>query len=234
MRRVSTHAGFLTNNRSSFAKLPQRITSGIELGKLEDGKTETDGQDSFFARFVELLDCNLLKDKGFLNLLFGLSIFYVAEMNFKMVTPFFVRSLGFNQNDVALCLSISALTDILARIVVPPVCDKLKITKRIIFMTSILFVAITRSCKYRWFLLFWTINYKNPLTVMAEQTSWTGLITVLSISGFFRGVALSNFTLTVSESVPLERLAAAFGWHMIGKALFVIAFGPLIGKNLKN
>lgn len=52
---------------------------------------------------------------------------------------------------------------------------------------------------------------------------------VLSTSGFFRGIALSNFTLTVSESVPLERLAAAFGWHMIGKALFVIAFGPLIG-----
>lgn len=88
---------------------------------------------------------------------------------------------------------------------------------------------------------------------MAEQTSWTGLLgiinnktvnnfkrnfnyyfflslVVLSTSGFFRGIALSNFTLTVSESVPLERLAAAFGWHMIGKACFVILFGPLIGK----
>lgn len=148
MRRVSTHAGFLTNNKGSFAKLPPRITSGIELGKLEDGYTEDVKPDSFFQRFVELLDCNLLKDKGFLNLLFGLSIFYVAEMNFKMVTPFFVRSLGYNQSDVALCLSISALTDILARIIVPPLCDKLKITKRIIFMTSIFFVAVTRSSKY--------------------------------------------------------------------------------------
>lgn len=133
--------------------------SGIELGKLDDTHDTVDETkpDSFFRRFVELLDCNLLKDRGFLNLLFGLSIFYVAEMNFKMVTPFFVRSLGFNQSDVALCLSVSALTDILARIVVPPVCDKLKITKRIIFMTSIFFVAITRS-------------------LLAEQTSWTGLL----------------------------------------------------------
>lgn len=51
----------------------------------------------------------------------------------------------------------------------------------------------------------------------------------LCIAGFFRGVALSNFTLCVSEYCTLEQLPGAFGWHMIGKAVFVICFGPLIG-----
>ena len=51
----------------------------------------------------------------------------------------------------------------------------------------------------------------------------------LCIGGFFRGVALSNFTLCVSEHCTLEQLPGAFGWHMIGKAVFVICFGPLIG-----
>lgn len=51
----------------------------------------------------------------------------------------------------------------------------------------------------------------------------------LCIAGFFRGIALSNFTLTVSEYSSLEKLPAAFGWHMVGKAVFVIIFGPLIG-----
>lgn len=51
----------------------------------------------------------------------------------------------------------------------------------------------------------------------------------LCIAGFFRGIALSNFTLTVSEYSSLEKLPAAFGWHMVGKAIFVIIFGPLIG-----
>lgn len=64
---------------------------------------------------------------------------------------------------------------------------------------------------------------------MAEQTDWTQLMIWLSICGFFRGAALSNFTLTVSEYCSLEKLPAAFGWHMIGKAIFVILFGPLIG-----
>lgn len=67
---------------------------------------------------------------------------------------------------------------------------------------------------------------------MAEQTGWTELMVWLSICGFFRGSALSNFTLAVSEHWSLEKLPAAFGWHMIGKALFVIAFGPLIGNCL--
>lgn len=43
-------------------------------------------------------------------------------------------------------------------------------------------------------------------------------------------MALSNFTLCVSEYCSLEQLPAAFGWHMIGKGLFVTVFGPLIGK----
>lgn len=66
--------------------------------------------------------------------------------------------------------------------------------------------------------------------VLAEQTEWTGIIVWLSISGFFRGSALANFTLTVSEYCSLEKLPAAFGWHMIGKAVFVVALGPLIGE----
>uniref|UniRef100_T1E894 Putative monocarboxylate transporter monocarboxylate transporter n=1 Tax=Anopheles aquasalis TaxID=42839 RepID=T1E894_ANOAQ len=43
------------------------------------------------------------------------------------------------------------------------------------------------------------------------------------------GVALANFTLCVSEYSSLEKLPAAFGWHMVGKGVFVILFGPLIG-----
>ena len=65
--------------------------------------------------------------------------------------------------------------------------------------------------------------------VIAELTSWTPLVVWLCIAGFFRGVALSNFTLCVSEYCTLEQLPGAFGWHMIGKAVFVILFGPLIG-----
>lgn len=70
-------------------------------------------------------------------------------MNFKLVTPFFFASLGFAKADVAFCLSITAISDITARIVLPPICDRFQIQKRLIFFVSILFVGITRSSKYK-------------------------------------------------------------------------------------
>lgn len=102
---------------------------------------------SFWKRFIVLMDVSLLKDPGYLNILFGLSIFYVAEMNFKMVTPFFFANLGYSKADVAYCLSITATSDIAARVILPPICDRFKIKKRLIFFVSIAFVAITRSSK---------------------------------------------------------------------------------------
>lgn len=103
----------------------------------------------FWRRFVELMDISLLKDRGYLNILFGLSIFYVAEMNFKMVTPFFFASLGYAKPEVAYCLSVTAISDIAARIVLPPICDRFNVKKRNIFFISILFVGITRSSKFK-------------------------------------------------------------------------------------
>lgn len=109
---------------------------------------KTPAKQSFWKRFIVLMDVSLLKDRGYLNILFGLSIFYVAEMNFKMITPFFFANLGYSKADVAYCLSITAISDIAARVVLPPICDRLKIQKRLIFFVSIAFVAVTRSSKY--------------------------------------------------------------------------------------
>lgn len=219
LRRInSAHCGTgisMLHHRDSFIKMKpfdrekspehiKNVDSSISAAAAKPKKQ------SFWKRFADLMDVDLLKDKIFLNILFGLSIFYVAEMNFKMITPFFFANLGYSKADVAYCLSITAITDIAARVVLPPIFDRINIRKRTVFMISIVFVAITRS-------------------IMAEQTEWNQLMIWLSICGFFRGSALSNFTLTVSEYCSLEKLPSAFGWHLVGKAVFVVAFGPLIG-----
>ncbi|KAH8398035.1 hypothetical protein KR222_010872 [Zaprionus bogoriensis] len=212
LRRVGTATGsILGGHRDSFIKMKPTELEKQQTELADEEAKKNAKKPNFWRRFADLLDISMLKDKMFLNLLFGLSIFYVAEMNFKMVTPFFFANLGYSKADVAYCLSITAITDIAARIVLPPIFDRTTIKKRTIFLVSIIFVAITRS-------------------IMAEQTEWTQLMLWLSICGFFRGSALSNFTLTVSEYCSLEKLPSAFGWHLVGKALFVISFGPLIGE----
>lgn len=102
---------------------------------------------SIWMKIVTFMDLDLLKDPIYLNLVFGLSIFYVAEQNFKMVTPFFFRSIGYEKKDIALFLSVQALTDILARLILPPLCDRLNVRKRTLFMIGIFLLGISRSGK---------------------------------------------------------------------------------------
>lgn len=151
IRRVNTALGMSTMHElrnHSFKLQPpaldfskqQPVDVGIEMS--------SPIKKTFVRRFVELMDPSLLKDIYFLNLLFGLSIFYVAEMNFKMVTPFFFANLGYSKAEVASCLSFTAISDIAARIVLPPICDRFQVKKRLIFFVSILFVGVTRSSKF--------------------------------------------------------------------------------------
>lgn len=158
IRRVNTALAMSSmvpmNNLSSVSKLGSvqsdgfggRNDTGISMGPAA-AEDEPDAKQSFFGRVFGLLDVSLLRDGHFLVLLLGLSLFYVAEMNFKMVTPFFFASLGFSKSDVALGLSIAAISDIAARVVIPPICDRFQIRKRLIFFVSIIFVMITRSSK---------------------------------------------------------------------------------------
>jgi hypothetical protein len=52
----------------------------------------------------------------------------------------------------------------------------------------------------------------REISVLAQQTDIPSMMAWMCIAGFFRGIALSNFTLTVSEYSSLEKLPAAFGW----------------------
>lgn len=167
-------------------------------------------KETLWTKIVNFMDLDLLKDPIYLNLVFGLSIFYVAEQNFKMVTPFFFDSIGYNKTKTALFLSVQAITDILARLILPPICDRVNVRKRTLFMVGIFLVGISRS-------------------VLAEQTDYTMILVWLFVCGFVRGAALINFTITISEYSTLEKLPAAFGLHMVGKGLFVVALGPVLG-----
>lgn len=133
------------HEQNSFSKFKPMSMEAIKPFDLGINITTPTKKKNFWRRFIELMDVSLLKDLNFLNLLFGLSIFYVAEMNFKMVTPFFFANLGYKKSEVAFCLSVTAISDIAARIILPPICDRFQVKKRLIFFVSILFVGITRS-----------------------------------------------------------------------------------------
>ncbi|XP_018337392.1 PREDICTED: monocarboxylate transporter 13-like isoform X2 [Trachymyrmex septentrionalis] len=190
----------------------RRMSNGSMWTKdqIADIETLSPKKKSFMKKLQICFDLDLLKNSIYLNVALGCSFFYVAESNFKLMTPFFLSDLGLKQAEVAFCLSLTAFTDILARLLLPTLFDKFGWKKRIIFWISSFLVGITRS-------------------ILAEQSEKTPLIVTLVIAGFLRGATLVNLNLCISECCTLKKLPSAFGMFMVFKGLCVIIMSPLIG-----
>lgn len=119
------------------------INKNIEVEKNEEPKNVK--KESSWRKVIHFLDLDLLKDPIYLNILFGLSIFYVAELNFKMIVPFFLADLGYTKSETAFYLSMTAVADISARLVLPPICDRVNIKRRTLFAIATVFLALSRS-----------------------------------------------------------------------------------------
>ncbi|KYQ56363.1 Monocarboxylate transporter 1 [Trachymyrmex zeteki] len=190
----------------------RRMSNGSMWTKdqIADIETISPQKKSFMNKLKTCFDLDLLKNSIYLNVALGCSFFYVAESNYKLMTPFFLSDLGMKQAEVAFCLSLTAFADILARLLLPTLFDKFGWKKRIIFWISSFLVGITRS-------------------ILAEQSEKAPLIVTLVIAGFLRGATLVNLNLCISECCTLKKLPSAFGIFMVIKGLCVITMSPLIG-----
>ncbi|XP_012134901.1 monocarboxylate transporter 1 isoform X3 [Megachile rotundata] len=193
----------------------KKMENGVEVTKYDVIKNKTSKEiskpkDNYMEKIKETFDLDLLKDGVYLNVVIGSSLYYVAESNFKLMTPFFLSSIGMTNGEIASCLSITAFTDILARLILPTIFDRLGFKKRTVFWIFCMLVGIGRS-------------------IMAEQSKGITLIIIFVVIGFLRGATLVNLNLSVSECCSLKKLPSAFGIFMVSKGLFVVMMSPMIG-----
>lgn len=178
--------------------------------KNKSKQTITKSVKSHLSRFSKFMDLDLLTDGVYLNILYGLSMCIVAEMNFKLIVPFFLSNLGFTHSEIAFALSSMAVSDICARIVVPPVMDRITFSRRATFIFGSICVALGRSC-------------------LALQTTIGPIITILVIIGFFRGISLTSFPLVLTEYASGNNFPSVLGLSMVSRGIFIAIFGPLSG-----
>jgi len=74
---------------------------------------------SCLGRFAAAWHLRLFRDSSFVNIIAGLAAFNVANINFSMVLPFLLMDRGLSRSDAALCMSVTAAADIVARLLVP-------------------------------------------------------------------------------------------------------------------
>lgn len=98
------------------------------------------------GRLAGAWNLHLFKDLTFVNIVAGLAAFNVSNINFSMVLPFLLMDRGLTRADAALCMSVTAAADIVARLLVP--CIRLKhMGARNTLMVAMVALAFTRSCK---------------------------------------------------------------------------------------
>lgn len=94
--------------------------------------------------FRKKFDASLLKDKVYLNVMFGVSLAGFAEFNFIVFTPILLEEMKFGVVQICSVMSMIGSTDILFRFVAPFVGDYFHQPPRIMFMITLLLLIASR------------------------------------------------------------------------------------------
>jgi len=204
----SNGVGLLNNNGNPQGSTESPIKEEDE--KL-DGKKE---KLTFWQRLgrgiVAFFDLGLLTDPLYVNLMLGMSLAICAELNFSLLTPFILADRGFNNDHIAIIMSVIAGLDIVFRFLAPFFSDYYKIQARDMYIIALIMLLSSRIA------LIFTESFKAVLVVAVAL-------------GVSKGVRTVYMTLVIPSYVPIERLPSASGIQMVVNGILLMAFGPLIG-----
>ncbi|XP_030383929.1 monocarboxylate transporter 13 [Scaptodrosophila lebanonensis] len=163
-------------------------------------------------RLVQAMDLELLKDAVFLSIIIGMALVYTATINFTMVFPSFLQqTAGFDSKIVASCMSVVASADIVFRLLLPCITDRLRISYRVVFLLGTAGLLIAR------------------FVMAAKSTNLVVIVAMSAFMGMSKSATVINNNLTISAHCRSEKLAGGLGLSMISKGIIVITIGQLLG-----
>lgn len=162
-------------------------------------------------RLAQAMDLELLKDIVFWSIILGMALVYTATINFTMVFPNFLKeTAGLDSKLVATCMSVVAGADIVCRLLLPCITDRLRIPYRVVFLLGTAGMLIARV---------W----------MAGTTELPIVFAMSVLTGMTKSATVINNNLTISAHCRADKLAGGLGLSMISKGVIVITIGQLLG-----
>lgn len=161
-------------------------------------------------KFIAGLDLGLLKDKSFLNLLIGLTVIIIADLNFFVMVPFILGELGFTDQQISLVISIVSVVDIIVRFLASFAVQRLPLGNKSLFAIGITFISVGRL-------------------IVVLTNNFNVIIFASTLLGLGRGFRTVIRPIIIADFVPLKRLPAASGLQSVAMGLFSFIAGPLIG-----
>lgn len=116
------------------------------------------------------------------------------------------------RTNTAMCMSMLAGADIIARITIPIFTDKRRIPSRISFYIGCIVLSISR-------------------TILSYQSEFNYLLAASAMTGFFRSTIVINQNLVISEYCKKDetKLPMALGLNMVMKGLAIMTVGQALG-----
>ncbi|XP_077294360.1 monocarboxylate transporter 12-B [Arctopsyche grandis] len=161
----------------------------------------------------KFFDLDLMLDLTFINITLGCSLGFTSNQNFNMLFPFFLQQeVGMTRTNTAMCMSMLAGADIIARITMPIFTDKRRIPSRMSFYIGCIALSIAR-------------------TILSYQSEFDYLLVASALTGFFRSSIVINQNLIISEYCKKDetKLPTALALNMVMKGLAIITVGQVLG-----
>ncbi|KAG7168114.1 monocarboxylate transporter 12-B-like [Homarus americanus] len=131
-------------------------------------------------------------------------------LNFMMMVPFAMQAAGQTLEDSAYCISISALCNLLMRLLVATLSDWPRFNKRLVYVSG-----------------YFTVSLSILVFPFLTELPW--LMAAMALFGCGVGANMGLYTLVMIDVMGLDNLPPVFGASCFMVAMGFIILGPIIG-----
>ncbi|XP_068627952.1 monocarboxylate transporter 1-like isoform X2 [Battus philenor] len=166
-------------------------------------------QKSIIKIIYDNVELDLLKDPRFVSTLVGLGFAFVSDVTYLAMEPMLLFSYGYSKMQVATCVMMGAIADLIARFSLAVFTYFYTVNSRKIFFFGTCLTIILR------------------IALVCSSEIWF-VFTITVISGLIRCSVQVLFPLVLVTAAP-DRFPAALALHIIFSGFLMLIADPLIG-----
>lgn len=199
-------------NADSFDEFSVRMLPGgeedVEIKSVKRRKKESMRM-NIVKIVCENVELDLLKDPKFVSTLVGLGFAFVSDVTYLAMEPMLLFSYGFSKIQVATCVMVGAISDLLARLSLAVITYFFVVDSRLIFFVGTCVTVFLR------------------IALVTSSALWF-VFAVTAISGLVRCSVQVLFPLVLVTAAP-DRFPAALALHILFSGTLMMLADPMIG-----
>ncbi|KAF5274885.1 hypothetical protein FQA39_LY07067 [Lamprigera yunnana] len=189
--------------------LPEEAESIVDV-PVEIDKSLNKFKRTFTKIVDDLFGLSLFGNPSFTILVIGMQFSVFSDASFSTMFALILSDLNFKNSQIAAFISISYISNITVRILIPFVGDYLKRSSKFMYLLSVVLVICGR---------FGVLHFSKPETFMFIAIIW----------GAAKGMRTVYWIVILADNVPPEKLSAAESLQMVLNGICMIIGGSLLG-----